>query len=94
MKRYLPFVLLVITFLGVTGCQMNDKSKNEKLNVLSIHLSKHVNSIHVSEIASSVKCIPLETQDELLIDNILRVITKDGIIYVADKLSLYRIRSA
>lgn len=57
---------------------------------MDIPVSSMMSPINLSEIASSVKCIPLTMQDSIVMDELTQVIVKDSFIYAADRASLYK----
>lgn len=88
--KNLCFVLFAFGMI-VSSCS-NRGQKNEEGSVLELKLSmdRVLDEVKLSAIASSVKCIPLETNDSVLIGPIARVIQSGEFMYVADRNALYK----
>jgi len=80
--------IFILSFLFLCGCQ-NRHESSTKEEIISIH-HKIKDKALISEFAQSIKYIPLTTSDEVLIDEIIRIINSDKNIYVADKSTLYK----
>lgn len=83
MKYFIFFLLLL--FVACTH-----KEVQSTLKKMDTPVSSMMSPINLSEIASSVKCIPLAMQDSIVMDELTQVIVKDSFIYAADRASLYK----
>ena len=83
MKYFIFFLLLL--FVACTH-----KEVQSTLKKMDTPVSSMMSPINLSEIASSVKCIPLTMQDSIVMDELTQVIVKDSFIYAADRASLYK----
>lgn len=83
MKYFIFFLLLL--FVACTH-----KEAQSALKKMDTPVSSTMSPINLSEIASSVKCIPLTMQDSIVMDELTQVIVKDSFIYAADRASLYK----
>ena len=84
MKKY-TLALLVL----LVSCNMQE-DKNATMHTLDISIENSIKEINSTEILSSITCIPLETNDTLLIDEIRKVVVKDDYYYVADVHAIYK----
>ena len=84
MKKY-TLALLVL----LASCNMQE-DKNATMHTLDISIENSIKEINSTEILSSITCIPLETNDTLLIDEIRKVVVKDDFYYVADVHAIYK----
>ena len=79
-----------ICFLLPLFAACTHKEVKDTLQKMDTPVSSMTSSINLSEFASSVRCIPLVTQDSIVLDELTQVIVKDSFIYVADRSSLYK----
>lgn len=71
------------------SCQKS-QLENNVVRKIDIPIEAFTASVKLSEIADDVECIPLETNDSTILDNLTRIINKGGDLYVSDKSSLYK----
>lgn len=83
MKNVIWLLLLLFT-----ACSY--ESKNSSLTELNISSLSPTSSFRMSDLASSVKCIPLAATDSVVIDNLVRVIAAKDFIYAADNGAVYK----
>ncbi|MDR1335833.1 MAG: 6-bladed beta-propeller, partial [Tannerella sp.] len=83
---FLPAVLL----LSFAGCRSQQAADEAAPVELSISSNAYVGKIKSSAVFSSVRCVPLETNRDLLLDNAVKILHRDQFIYVADRFALYR----
>lgn len=83
---------LFVSVLLLTAC--SPAIKKDSLKTLDVSLSSANASLQMSKFASSVKCVPLGTDNAIIIDKLTRVVMTDDFIYVADKSSLYKLTLA
>ncbi|MDO9679985.1 MAG: 6-bladed beta-propeller, partial [Bacteroidales bacterium] len=85
MKRnFLLVAALCFAALILTSC---NKEKGEQNDFVKLSVRDALNSerdVFLSEIASSIEYIPLETSDKSLIANLLRPHLIDGTFYIID----------
>lgn len=79
--------MCLFSFLFLYSCQ---RQTQESLPTLKITLGNTSDQLNLSEIALSAQCIPLETNDSVIIDKIVRVVSKKNVIYVADRFSIFK----
>ncbi|MDR2139072.1 MAG: 6-bladed beta-propeller, partial [Tannerella sp.] len=86
-----PFnqISLLAAVLLLADCD-SKQTKGEALVELSISSKVYTDKVNSSTVFSSVKCVPLETNRDVLIDNPVKIVHQDGFIYVADRFALYR----
>jgi hypothetical protein len=63
------------------------------MKTVNISLDNSSKEILSSQILSSIDCIPLETNDTLLLDAIRKVVVKDDFYYVSDAHAIYKFDS-
>ena len=81
------FVLFTLVLFSSCSYHKNEGSSVEEL---SLSMNNVLESVKLSDIASSVKCISLETNDSLLIGDIVKVVQTEEFIYVADRNALFK----
>jgi hypothetical protein len=85
---YLDYLLLIIAW-GISSCGVK-QSIDDAPQSLFVTQESFVEKAYSSKIFSSINCVSLNTTDDLLIDNIIKIIHKDNLIYVADRYALYK----
>lgn len=80
---------MIISSLLFSSCN-GSQGKNDTLTTLSVNTESFKKEIKSSAVFSSVKCIPLETGEDFLIDKISKMARKNNHLYVADRLALYK----
>lgn len=98
MKKKILKVALVAIFAFFAGlliqlffsCVGKGSSNRADVNVISIENNNLKSKVYLSEVSSSVKCIPLETNDNALINQISKVISKGNSLYITDGMALYK----
>lgn len=85
MKNNLLIILLLLIFIG--SCK---KSTDTGIEAFYIHINDEKETIYMSELFSSAKYIPLVTDTESIINEIIKIYTDDNHVYIADRLSLYK----
>ncbi|MDR1407153.1 MAG: 6-bladed beta-propeller [Tannerella sp.] len=88
MKTFSPLSLSALLLL-IASCSVR-QTADETAAELSISSKVYTGSINSSAVFSSVRCVPLETNQDLLIDNAVKIVHRDSFIYVADRFALYR----
>ena len=81
--------ILFICFVSALFCSCS-KKVDESINTLSVKLGDTSDYVNLSNVVSSSECIPLETNDSVIIDDIVKVISHEGSIYVADRFSVFK----
>ncbi|MDR1896345.1 MAG: 6-bladed beta-propeller [Prevotellaceae bacterium] len=81
------FFLIALCLFTRCGLQQTEEKKPLQLHISSKVYTDKINS---SAVFSSVKCVPLETNADLLIDNIIKIVHRNHFIYVADRFALYK----
>jgi hypothetical protein len=89
MKSFDKLYLLAILCL-ITSCKLQRANNGKDTSILSVAVHSMRNEVKSSDIFSSVKCVTLETNQELLLDNIRKIDHKDNFIYVADRFAVYK----
>lgn len=89
MKQFYGFILTFI-LISILGCKKSDKQDINEITLLSISEGVTQDKVSMSEITKSAKCISLVTNDDLLINDIVKVIHQGNNIYVADRMNLYK----
>lgn len=90
---YMMRKIWLLLLIGlVSACDR--KTESSSLSVLNFPVEKVCDAIKVSELTNDVELIPLETTDSLLLGEIVRVIQKDGFVYIADNENIYRFDGA
>lgn len=80
------FVLVLLS-----SCFSHEKKRGDANAMeLSLLMNNVLEKVKLSDIASSVKCISLETNDSVLIGDIVRIIRTDEFVYVADRNTLFK----
>jgi hypothetical protein len=88
MKPFNPIFLLAILLL-LADCN-SQQTEDERGVELSISSKVYTDRINSSTVFLSIRCIPLETNSNLLIDDAVKILHRDHFIYVADRYALYR----
>jgi hypothetical protein len=88
MKPFPLFFSLIVPVL-FAGCGPRQAGEQHPAG-LSISDGVYTDQVNSSAVFTSVQCVPLETGDDLLIDEIVKVIHRDGFFHVADRTALYR----
>ncbi len=83
-------LLLIMGIISACG----GKTESTSLQVLDFSIENVSDAINVSALTDDVSLIPLETVDSLILGQLVRVIQKDGFIYVADRQALYQFDDA
>ncbi|MDR0574955.1 MAG: 6-bladed beta-propeller, partial [Tannerella sp.] len=78
------FVLLLF------ACKQENKTSTDNIVMLTLTEKSFVERVNTSQFFTSVKCIPLSTDDESLIGEISKVVHHENYIYVSDRFALYR----
>jgi hypothetical protein len=81
--------LLLIVLAVFTGCG-SPQTREKKLARFRISSKAYADNVNSSTVFSSVQCVPLETGQDVLLDNIVKIVHKKPFIYVADRFSLYK----
>jgi len=84
MKKISSFLLIAVLASAFTSCSGN-KSKPESNGVKTISLPKAIGKeriVNLSEVAKSIRYVPLETNDSSLLGNVSRPILENGVFYV------------
>ncbi|MDR1331987.1 MAG: 6-bladed beta-propeller [Tannerella sp.] len=89
MKRYNLLSLPALLLLSLAGCHPRQAAVETPAE-LSISSDVYTERAKSSDIFSSVTCVPLETNADLLLDNAVKILHRDHYIYVADRFALYR----
>ncbi|GHV65275.1 hypothetical protein FACS1894199_05550 [Bacteroidia bacterium] len=71
------------------GCGSQQTKESTPVQLM-ISSKIYTDKINNSTVFSSVRCIPLETNLDVLIDDIVKIIHKENFIYVADRFALYK----
>jgi hypothetical protein len=88
MERIKRFLLLTVLSLPMgCGSLQTEKETPAQLRISDKVYAGQANS---SVVFSSVRCVPLETGQEVLLDDIVKVAHQAPFIYVADRFSLYK----
>ncbi len=82
MYKILPYFSYIIFLIFVTNCQ-NRRTLNENETII-VDL-KQKNKISVFDIFSKIELIPIETNNEILIESVSKLIYKDELFYILDK---------
>jgi hypothetical protein len=88
MKQFSQISLVAVLLL-IAGCNAR-QTADETPAELSVSSKVYTGGISSSAVFPSVRCVPLETNQELLIDNAVKIVHRDSFIYVADQFALYR----
>lgn len=85
-------VCLVLFVFSALFCSCSGKGKksSEGVVALSLSMDKASDKVKLSQIASSVECVFLDTSGSVLIGEIVRVINKNDFVYIADKSAVYK----
>jgi hypothetical protein len=75
--------------LGINSCGVKQSIDDEPQSI-SVAQESFVEKAYSSKIFSSIQYVSLNTTDDLLIDNIVKIIHRDHIIYIADRYALYK----
>lgn len=87
MKNINLLSVLMLSIL-LLGCG-TDKKKNG-FSTLEVSISGSRRNIILNDIASKIRYIPLETNDSLIIGEIVKVIKKDNYYFISDATALYK----
>lgn len=88
MKQFSGLILTCALF-SVWGCG-SDRQDAEGLTHLSVNMESVQEKVCASAIAKSVECVPLATSNDLLLNDIVKVVHAGGNIYIADRMNLYK----
>lgn len=90
MKSYFYYVIALVIGINLLSC--SEKQSSNEFEVISfVGIRDGARIVNLSEIASSVKYIPLETNDYSLLDNAPRPVIENGKIYIfLDKEQCYK----
>ncbi len=83
-------LICLLSLLLLCSCDNKKLEDNRIVESLSVPLEPVSDHEKLSEIASDVHYISLETNDNALIDAIVRVIQQDSLVYVADRSRVYK----
>jgi hypothetical protein len=81
-KRYILY--LIITFLILTNCVNSQNDIGEAVETIPVSIS-NLKKVNFSEIFDSVRYIPLETTDDILIANITKIHYVDNRFFIYDE---------
>ena len=84
MKKILSLLLIAALASLFTSCSGN-KSKSESDGIKTISLPEAIGKeriVNLSEVAQSIRYVPLETNDSSLLGNSLRPILENGVFYI------------
>jgi hypothetical protein len=76
--------------LPLFACKHETKTSPEEAIKLTLTKEVAVEPLNSSQFFSSVKCIPLSTDEESLVGEIGKIMHRNGVIYVSDRFALYR----
>ena len=76
---YIPYILLLIF---TTNCQNKSIQKNQEQITVDLRQNQQV-SIH--DVFTKIELIPIETNNDILIESVSKLIYKDGLFYILDK---------
>ncbi|WP_294629500.1 6-bladed beta-propeller [uncultured Bacteroides sp.] len=85
MNRFLLFICLFF----LVSCNVQS-TKETDVSSLNIDFASMQPSLDISSISSSIRYIPLETNDSIIIDEPIQVLIKKGYVYVADNSAVYK----
>lgn len=85
----IKYTLALLVMLA--SCNSQDEAAT--IETINISIENSSNEVNSSQICSSIECIPLETNDTILIGEIRKVIIKDDFYYVADNQAIYKFNS-
>jgi hypothetical protein len=83
-------LLLKIFILVFTVACSKAPESSEGIKRIDVSFDKRKESVKMSDMVASVNYIPLITSDDVLINEISKVVNDGEFIYVADRLSLYK----
>jgi hypothetical protein len=83
-------VYAVLLFLFLYACKNSAGKDDLSVKTLTVTRETVTEKINSADYFTSITCIPLETNAETLIDNIVKVVHRGKFIYVADRFALYR----
>lgn len=89
MKSSYNFYFLILLCL-IFSCKSKQTNEEENIQTLSVIQKSLANQIKSSDFFSSVKYVSLETNQDLLLDNIIKIAHLDNCLYVADKFAVYK----
>ena len=84
MKAFFVFCFLLIIISCDNGIKPYQHLKNDNLFIVDLDEGNKVDSLLLSDLFKSVKCIPLETKDESLIGDVNKILVHKNSIYVLD----------
>lgn len=85
MNRFLLFTCLFF----LVSCNVKN-TKEGDVSPVNIDFASIQPSLDLSSISSSIKYIPLETNDSVIIDEPVQILIKKGYVYVADNSAVYK----
>jgi hypothetical protein len=86
-------LLLKIFILVSTVACSETPEGSEGIKHVDVSFDKNKESIKMSDLVASVNYIPLFTSDDVLINEVNKIVSDGEFIYVADRLSLYKFSS-
>lgn len=89
MKQFYSLILTCI-LISILSCKRSDKQDANGITLLSVNTESVQDKVCMSEIAKSAKCVPLVTSNDLLINDIVKVVHVGTNIYIADRMNLYK----
>lgn len=89
MNRICGFFVVSI-LLVVLGCRKSEKQDVSGLIRMSVNPESVQGKVPMSEITRSVKYVSLATSNDLLINDLVKVVHVENVIYVADRMALYK----
>jgi hypothetical protein len=79
-KYYIPVILLLI----LSSCRYGNKS-SEKSDYITLKMQGDINNLlQLDSLFSHIKAVPLETKDNCLISEIVKIIYRDDLIFIKD----------
>lgn len=85
MNRFILFACLFF----LVSCNMKS-TKEGDVSPVDIDFASMQPALNVSSISSTIKYIPLETNDSVIIDEPVQILIKKGYVYVADNSAVYK----
>lgn len=81
----------ILVLCGVLALLSSCARKTEgNLRVLTVNMGDTSDYVKLSDVVSSSEYIPLETNDSIIIDDIVKVISHKETLYVADRFAIYK----
>ncbi|MDR3269124.1 MAG: 6-bladed beta-propeller [Tannerella sp.] len=81
---------VIVFLLFLPACNQVIKTGPNEIVKLTLTQQASVEKLNSSRLFSSVKCIALATGEESLVGEIVKIVRREGYIYVADREALYR----